>query len=905
MLNERQHTSDDDYIDRLIRTSEVLSSEKHSLDSDEDLYRSFQTDFKNLPKEKKLEQSNKNGLVKMEFEEERESYFKPGPIHPEINYKTELLNELYKEHLSNLYNNQSQISQSFLANDAKNSILKVPDQIKNDRRSKIIEISAKIPETSEISAEHLEYIHRITKEIDLNSTLEKDNIHDIRFDIKSSEIIGPVDLKLKDSQNEKQDGTSEFNSTKPMTNSRNSLISENTDSKKINRQMRIESIKMAFQKNQNKKKQESKRYIVERNSSSSDDFSDDQPTFDIIIAEDENGNQKLGVKKHDDRGPLINSSTFKPSTSLKDRRISEQKPDTGDNNKQSTAFFEHKYIRESEREMATSVFENISLKRDTQINNNRDLIRGYLPTIQDAVLNLKPVFTDPKFKALNKQDKDSELKSTRESTSEKVARAKTEVDANFDKQTCLKDNLSENEVEETNTCLKENKKLDFKKFRSNQSSGYDDEKSQFKGKTAEGEKVVIINHSQNQSDLFQKKQQISETDRPENELKPKTKNVLNNKSEIDAIDDEINRIVGNSLNLFENDFFKKEQDEIEHLSIHKTIEEEIELVARRSLDNLENEFYNEEEKEIEEEIEHVARRSLENLENEFYKQEEKDIEQKIKTIASSSVNDQKKKLSNEMKQITDHQMLEQEIEMVARRSLELLSNECYNIEEEKYQIDKSNEAKNTKSQKPKDPILKTENENKTGTKLSSEIGSNFAETSDHSSTVKKVKFVDQGGVVLKPKSNFNISHVNKSILKAKFELQAKNEHKKPEIDKIKRSFEDLSAEDRYKLEIEYKNKVMLAMNQLLERKIHAKPEETYALLREIKKQMVGVDFLYFCSILKNDDLKKISRFQTFYRRRIMNRIMHKIRFSNLEFMRLKCVMQERRTQLAGPVFSEG
>jgi hypothetical protein len=119
----------------------------------------------------------------------------------------------------------------------------------------------------------------------------------------------------------------------------------------------------------------------------------------------------------------------------------------------------------------------------------------------------------------------------------------------------------------------------------------------------------------------------------------------------------------------------------------------------------------------------------------------------------------------------------------------------------------------------------------------------------------------------------------------------------PEGDKIRRLFEGLPVGEQHRLEIEYKNQVMVAMNSLLAKRQFSKGTETTQLLKEKMRQMVKADFLYYCSQLTFEDVVRIARLQRFFRDRLLRQIQEKIRFSNMHLAKLKTDALNRRTVL--------
>ena len=158
---------------------------------------------------------------------------------------------------------------------------------------------------------------------------------------------------------------------------------------------------------------------------------------------------------------------------------------------------------------------------------------------------------------------------------------------------------------------------------------------------------------------------------------------------------------------------------------------------------------------------------------------------------------------------------------------------------------------------------------------------------------KKVRLTDKKDQASNEVSNVKYKTSNKPV---KVSLATKEPLKRAS-DKIRDKFEELSLDERWRLEIEYKNKVMLSMNELLERQKYANILEITALLKEKMRRMVGADFLYYCSLLSQVDLRKIERVQQMCRARIMRKILQKIRVSNLAFSKLKRDMRERKTEL--------
>lgn len=116
-------------------------------------------------------------------------------------------------------------------------------------------------------------------------------------------------------------------------------------------------------------------------------------------------------------------------------------------------------------------------------------------------------------------------------------------------------------------------------------------------------------------------------------------------------------------------------------------------------------------------------------------------------------------------------------------------------------------------------------------------------------------------------------------------------------DRIRELFERLSVSERYELEIAYKNKVMIVMNELLSKQKFSKGSETTALLKQRMREMVTADFLYYCSQLTAKQIQLVVKVQNAWRAKILHKIHQKVKLSNLQFAMLKNACLERRTVL--------
>ena len=131
-----------------------------------------------------------------------------------------------------------------------------------------------------------------------------------------------------------------------------------------------------------------------------------------------------------------------------------------------------------------------------------------------------------------------------------------------------------------------------------------------------------------------------------------------------------------------------------------------------------------------------------------------------------------------------------------------------------------------------------------------------------------------------------------------FQKQQKSKSEK-QIDHIKQTFEQLSHEKKYELELEYKTNVMTAMNDLLEKQKYAKSSETKNLLKKKMREMVQADFLYHCTQIQSKTIRLVRKFQEIVRKRIMMKVLAKIEIKNLELANIKRDIFIRKTELVG------
>lgn len=146
-------------------------------------------------------------------------------------------------------------------------------------------------------------------------------------------------------------------------------------------------------------------------------------------------------------------------------------------------------------------------------------------------------------------------------------------------------------------------------------------------------------------------------------------------------------------------------------------------------------------------------------------------------------------------------------------------------------------------------------------------------------------------------SSSNPKPPSKRVLVAPPEENPQRRPSTPINDKISQFYQQLPDDERIQLEIQYKQKYMEIMNDLFAKKAKCENSDTSILLKQKMREMVSVEFLYYCHKLPTTEINKIIKLQRFYRKRTNLRIIHKIHQSERLFDEMRQKVSEGKTNI--------